>query len=147
MRRSMGAHDGHRPRRDRLSRALRDQSGAGLIEGLVASTVAMIGLLALSGIQLAVATQSRMGQWRTGQALAAQEVLERVLDGGYAAATSGSDSATVNGHTYRVNLSVTNTAIRVKQVRATVAAVGSVSPRTFVTRIYEPRPVPPPPVP
>lgn len=133
------------PRRRRSARLLRDESGAGLIEVLVASTVAMIGLLSLSGLQLAVATQSRVGQWRTGQALAAQDVLERVIDNGYAAAASGSDSATVNGHTYRVNLVVTNSAIRVKQVRATVAAVGSLGPQTFVTRIYEPRAVPPAP--
>lgn len=139
------ARGGRGWRRGRGSRVLRDESGAGLIEVLVASTVAMIGLLSLSGLQLAVATQSRVGQWRTGQALAAQEVLERVIDNGYAVAASGTDSATINGHVYQVNLVVTNSAIRVKQVRATVAAVGSLGPQAFVTRIYEPRAVPPAP--
>lgn len=130
--------------RDRwLRRAAGDQSGFGLVEMLVATSIAMIGLLSVAGLQLSVATQARIAAWRTAQAVAAQEVFERLNEAGYAAVTSGTDSVTVNGQVYRVNLSVTTPEVRVKQVRATVTAAGSVGPTAFVTRIHDRRPVPP----
>ena len=121
---------------------LRDQRGFGLVEILIASTIAVIGLVSVAGLQLAVAAQSRMAAWQTGQALAAQEVFERMNEAGYAAAASGSDSVTIDGHTFRVNLSVTSPIVRVKQVTASVAAVGSIGPQIFVTRIHDRRSVP-----
>jgi len=120
-----------------------NESGFGLVEMLVAITIAMIGLLSVAGLQLAVATQSRMAAWRTNQALAAQEVFERLNEAGYASVVTGSDSVTVNGRVYRVNLNVTTPANRVKRVQATVAPAGSMGPSTFVTRIHDRRPVPP----
>jgi len=120
----------------------RDQGGFGLVELLVAVTIASIGLLSVAGLQLAVASQARVAEWRTSQALAAQEVFERMNQAGYAAAASGSDSATINGHIYRVNLTVTMPIVRVKQVTAVVAAVGSVGTQSFVTRIHDRRSVP-----
>ncbi len=122
--------------------AVAEQSGFGLIEVLVATTVATIGLLSVAGLQLSIATQARIASWRTSQALAAQEVFERINEAGYAAAASGADSATVDGRVYRVNVAVTTPIVRVKQVTATVAAVGGVSARSFVTRIHDRRPVP-----
>lgn len=124
-------------------RRTRDESGFGLVEMLVAITIATIGLLSVAGLQLSVATQARLAEWRTNQTLAAQEVFERLNEGGYASVTTGSDSVTVNGQVYRVNVVVNATGVRVKQVRATVAATGSVGPATFVTRIHDRRPVPP----
>lgn len=118
------------------------EGGFGLVEMLVATTIAMIGLLSVAGLQLSVATQARIAAWRTNQALAAQEVFERLNDAGYASVVSGSDSATVDGRVYRVNVAVTVPVVRVKQVTATVSSVGSVGARAFVTRIHDRRPVP-----
>lgn len=133
--------DGRTDARSPRSR-LRDESGFGLVEMLVATTIASIGLLAVAGLQLSVATQARIAAWRTNQALAAQEVFERLNEAGYASVVSGSDSATVDGTVYRVNLSVTTPVVRVKQVTATVAGVGSLSARSYVTRIHDRRSVP-----
>lgn len=128
--------------RKRAKSLARDSGGFGLVELLVAVTIASIGLLSVAGLQLAVASQARMAAWRTGQALAAQEVFERMNQVGYAAAASGSDSATINGHTYRVKVTVTMPVVRVKQVTAVVNAVGSVGAQTYVTRIHDRRSVP-----
>lgn len=132
---------GKRDARSRMSR-LRDESGFGLVEMLVATTIAAIGLMAVAGLQLSVATQARIAAWRTNQALAAQEVFERLNEAGYASVVSGPDSATVDGTVYRVNVAVTTPVVRVKQVTATVAAAGSLPARSFVTRIHDRRPVP-----
>lgn len=142
MRRSRKSARSERRSNDRLRARLGCEGGFGLVEVMVATAIGGIGLLAVGGLQLAAATQSRIAEWRTGQALAAQEVFEEINRQGYALATSGSYSATVNGHTYRVNIAVSAPTLRVKQLTATVAAVGSVSARAFTTRIYEQRPVP-----
>ena len=123
-------------------RSLRDQEGFGLIEVIVAIAVGTIGLLAIAGLQLAAATQGRIGEWRTTQAFCAQQVFEEVHREGYAAAVSRAYTATVDGRSYTVTVNVSNTALRVKSVNALVPAMGSVNARKFVTRIYEPRPVP-----
>ena len=109
---------------------------------MVSSTIGSIGLLALAGLQLATATQSRIGEWRTEQALAAQQVFEEIQQKGYASAAGGAFTANVDGYAHRVTVSVSSPALRVKQITAVVAPIGSISAQTFVTRIYERRPVP-----
>lgn len=140
-----GRSSGGRGGRAALPASVRDQAGFGLVEALVAVTLAMIGLLAVAGLQLSAATQGRIAHWRTSQALVAQEVFEALNAAGYASVSSGTRSVTLDGQTYTANVSVTNPAVRVKQVTVTVSAVGSVGPQTFLTRIHEQRPVPPPP--
>ncbi|MDX1578055.1 MAG: prepilin-type N-terminal cleavage/methylation domain-containing protein [Gemmatimonadota bacterium] len=125
-----------------LDRACRDASGFGLVEVLVAAVIGMIGLLAVSGLQLASATQGRIAQWRTGQALAAQQVFERMHTAGYAAAASGTFTPLVDGRTYDVTVTVTRTALRVKRIVAQVGPVGTIGPQTYATRLYQPRPLP-----
>lgn len=126
----------------RLRARIGSERGFGLIEVMVATTIGTIGILAVGGLQLAAATQSRIAEWRTGQALAAQQVFERINSQGYAGASSGSFSTQVDGFTYTVNVVVTTPTLRVKQLTATVGARGSVSARAFMTRIYDQRPVP-----
>ena len=110
--------------------------------GPVAIAIGAIGLLAVAGLQLASATQARIAEWRTTQALCVQQVFEEVHREGYAAAVSRTYTATVDGQSYTVTVNVSNSALKVKRVIAQVPAMGSVNARTFVTRIYEPRPVP-----
>ena len=123
----------------------RGEEGFGLVETLIALTILVIGLLAVSGLTLASAAQARIADWKSEQATAGQLALETVQQEGFAAAVSGADTVTVDGHDYVVTLTVTEITTKVKEVEAEVAAVGSIPARTFRTRLYQPRPLPLPP--
>lgn len=124
------------------------EAGLGLVEVLIALTIFAVGMLAVAGISLSVGAQTNWAVWQTDQSLAAQQVLERVQRAGYAAATSGTETVTVGNRTYSVTRTVTQVSSRVKEVSVTVATTRAwdkgVPPRTFVTRLNEPRPLPSP---
>lgn len=118
-------------------------SGIGLPEVMVAMTLMGVGMLAVAGISMQVATQNRWSNWQTDQSLAAQEVLERVQRAGYDAAVSGTDTVTVGTRVYNVQRTVTTVGNRVKEVTVTVVAPrGNVRSRDFTTRVYEARQLP-----
>ncbi len=119
-----------------------DERGFGLVEALIAVTILVVGLLAVSGLTLASATQVRLAKWQTEQTTAGQLVLEKVEREGFAAAADQTDTVTVDGHDYVVTVTVTNVSATVKDVSAQVAGVGSLSPRVIRTRLYQPRPLP-----
>ncbi|MFQ5890056.1 MAG: hypothetical protein ACE5JR_08380 [Gemmatimonadota bacterium] len=129
----------------RKLRKPRDEAGFGLVEAMIALIMLAIGLMAITGLAMTVASQTRLAAWQTDQALAGQEALERIHRGGYAAAVSGVDTITLGGNTYFVTLTVTNPSARVKQVDAVVPGVGTLQARSFSTRLYQPRPLPGPP--
>jgi Tfp pilus assembly protein PilV len=118
----------------------------GLMEVLVAMVLMSVGMLAVAGISMQVATQNRWSNWQTDQSLAAQEVLERVQRAGYDAAVSGTDTVTVGNRTYNVQRTVTTLGNRVKEVRVTVVSP-NIRSRDFTTRVYEPRQLPTAPIP
>lgn len=144
-RRTRGGPRGRGPRwRSRRS----GQAGLGLIEVLIALTIFAVGMLAVAGIGLSVGAQTNWAVWQTDQSLAAQQVLERVQREGYDAASSGTETVTVGNRTYTASRTVTQVDTRVKEVSVTVSTTREwdrgVPPRTFVTRLYEPRPLPSP---
>ncbi len=116
--------------------------GFGLVEVLVAITFIVIGLLAATGLHTDNARESRIGEWQSTQSVAAHQVLDRIRQGGYAAAQGGSYQAEVDGRSYTVTVIVAQVAPHVKQVTAQVPPILSSSDQMFVTRIYEPRPLP-----
>ncbi len=125
------------------ARVLGSARGIGLAEVLVAMTLMGVGMLAVAGISMQVATQNRWSNWQTDQSLAAQEVLERVQRAGFDAAVSGTDTVTVGNRTYNVQRTVTTIGNRVKEVTVTVVAPsGNVRSRDFTTRVYEARQLP-----
>ncbi len=126
--------------RDRIS----NERGFGLVEALIALTILVIGLVAVSGLSLATAAQARIATWRTQQATAAQVVLEDVQKDGWDSAVSGVDTVNLSGHDYAVSVGVTDISSRVKQVTVVVDGVGDMSSRTFTTRLYKTRPLPDP---
>ena len=126
--------------RDRIA----DERGFGLVEALIALTILVIGLVAVSGLSLATAAQARIANWRTQQATAAQVVLEEVQNGGWDSAVSGMDTVVLAGHPYAVKLDVTRVSPRIKQVTVAVAGIGGLDSRTFTTRLNKPRPLPDP---
>lgn len=130
--------------KQRLEALLDDESGFGLVETLIALTILVIGLVAVSGLSLASADQARIANWRSQQAAAAQMVMEDVQSEGWASAASHMDTATVAGHDFPVKVEVSQVSSRVKQVTIAVAGVGDVGSRTFTTRVYKPRPLPDP---
>lgn len=133
----------------RLKRSLSDTAGIGLIEVLAALIIMSMGMLAIAGVSLHVGSQTQLSTWQTDQALAAQQVMERLQRVGYAAVGSGTDTVSVGNRTYVVNRLVSRPAPRVKRVQLTVlslrGAAQRAAPRVFVSRIYEPRPLPPSP--
>jgi len=129
----------------RLKSRLQDESGFGLVETLIALTILVIGLVAVSGLSLASADQARIANWRSEQSAAAQIVLEDIQRNGWSAATSGSDTVSVSGHEYAVTIGVSDISPRVKQVTIAVAAAGDgVRTRTYTTHLYKPKPLPDP---
>jgi len=128
----------------RMKACLRDESGFGLVETMIALTILVIGLVAVSGLSLASADQARIANWRSQQAAAAQMVLEDVQTEGFGAAASGMDTVSVAGRDYPVKIGVSDVSSRVKQVMIVVAGVGDIDSVTYTTRLYKPRPLPDP---
>lgn len=116
------------------------RAGFGLVETLVALTIAAIGLTAVAGLHVAVIQQERIASWRTGQTLAAQQVFEEMQSLGFGVG-SRSDTVRIGGVLYTVSTTVASTS-RVSQVTSQVSGVGTVDPQTFTTRVYRPRTYP-----
>ena len=134
--------------RRRLARRLRgsmdDQRGFGLVEALVAVTVLVIGLLAVSGLTLTTAAQARIADLRTDQSVAAQMAFEQLRAEGFANAESGLDTVVTGGREFYVTTVVTDVNGRTKSMAATVAAAsGGLTERTYTTSIHAPRSLPP----
>ena len=125
-----------------LRQRLRDTSGMGLIEVLAALIIMSIGMLAIAGISLQVGAQNRWSTWQTDQAMAAQQVMERLQRLGYSTVSNGTDTVSVGNRRYVVNRVVGQPAPRVKRVQLTVVSSQGASPRIFVSRIYQTRPLP-----
>lgn len=117
------------------------EAGFGLVEALIAAILLSVGLLAVGGIALSVASQTRSAAIRTDQTLAGQQVLEATLSQSYADIGSGQQdtTVTVGGRTYQVTRAVTNAGTGMKEVEVVVSGEGSVSAVTFRTRVHQPR--------
>jgi len=127
---------------DRMARIAQDERGFGLVEILITMVILTVGLLALTTISAGVASQTRISAEKTAQAMAAQQVLEDYTRRGYATATSGVDTVQVSGRSYIVTSTVTDPSARVRQVSSVVNGRGPTVARTYVTRIYDPLPIP-----
>jgi len=128
---------------NRFRQRLRDVSGFGLIEVLVSMILLSVGLLALAGTSRQVGEQNRLSGSRTGEALAAQQVMGTVWHRGYGAATSGAGAVSVGNRVYLVTRAVTSPAPRVKVVRLSVTSQRLPSnPRVFTSRVYANRQLP-----
>lgn len=123
---------------------LRSEDGFGLVETLIAFTILVIGLLAVTGLTMASASQARVADRWSDTATAGQLVIEAVQFRGYDSATSGTDTVSVGGTDYPVTLTVTKVSSRVREVVAVVDGTGPASVRTFTARVYRPRSLPMP---
>lgn len=129
-----------------LRRALRDEQGFGLVETMIAITILVIGLLAVSGLSLATAAQARIADLRSDQMSAGQATLETIRQMNFADVDSSVDTVTSGGRTFYVTSTVTVLGSRAKQVSVSVApAASGLTTRSFDTVIHDPRSLPPSP--
>lgn len=123
---------------------LREEAGFGLVETMIAITILVIGLLAVSGLTLATAAQGRIADLRTDQAVTAQRVIEGLRRDGFENAVSGVDTVMTSGREYYVTRTVTETNRRTKTVTTVVTpAAAGLASRTFTAVLHAPRALPP----
>lgn len=128
----------------RLEKDLRDEHGFGLVETMIAFTILVIGLLAVSGLTLASAAQARIADRRSDIATAGQIMVETLQLQGFDSAVNRIDTVSVGGRDYPVSLTVTSISSRVREVQAVVDGSGPAAQRTFTARVYRPRGLPMP---
>lgn len=128
------------PDRSRIA----DEGGFGLVEALVALVILSVGLLALAGLTLAVARQTSRASAETDQALAAQQVLEVMIDAGYGAYGNGSTDTTVvvGDRSVTVTRNVSAAGSGVQEIEIVVPAFGQAAEATFTTRVHRKRTLP-----
>ena len=128
----------------RALRRAKDERGFGLVETLVALTILVIGLLAVTGLTMAAATQARIADWRSDMTAAGLLALEEVRLLDFTSVASGADTFDVGGRDYPVSITVTDVSSRVKEVRVIVEGAVTLAADTFTTRVERPRPLPMP---
>ncbi len=128
----------------RWQRAAESEEGFGLVETLVALTILVVGLLAVTGLTMAAATQARIADWRGDMTAAGLLALEEVRLEDFTALASRSDTFAIGGRDYPVAITVTDLSTRLKEVRVVVEGAGTLAPDTLVTRVQRPRPLPMP---
>ena len=127
----------------RLHSALRDERGFGLVETMIAITILVIGLLAVSGLSLATAAQARIADLRSDQMSAGQSTLEEIRQMDFADVDTRVDTVTAGGRTFYVTSTVVVLSKRAKQVTVSVApAADGLTTRSFETVIHNPRSLP-----
>lgn len=125
-------------------RAASSEAGFGLVEVLVALTILAVGLLAVAGLTWGVARQTREAAVRTEQTLAARQVLEAMIDRGYAALDPGTTDTTlvVGERSYTVSRVVTLEGADLKRLAAVVPPTAGVGGHTFATLLNRDRSLP-----
>lgn len=120
------------------------EGGFGLVEVLVALIVLSVGLLGVGGLALVASQHTERASSRTGQELAAQRVIEGLLEQGYAGLTDETGAGpmdttiTVKGQSYTVTKQVEQVSFRVRRILAEVEGTTFTDPITRTTRIAEP---------
>lgn len=131
---------------ERLRQALNGEEGFGLVEAMIAVTILVIGLLAVSGLTLATAAQARIADGRSDQMVAGQEAIEMVRRTDFASVVSGVDTVSAGGRELIVTTTVVELGSRTKEVTVDIApASGGLTTRSFTTVLHNPRSLPPAP--
>ncbi len=128
---------------NRLRCRLQEERGFGLVEAMIAMTILVIGLLAVSGLSLATAAQARIADLRSDQMVAGQAAVERTRSLDFGSVVSGVDTVASGGREFVITTTVTDLSIRTKAVSVDVAPLaGSLPTRSFSTVLHNPRPLP-----
>lgn len=128
---------------NRIREKASEEHGFGLIEALIAVTLLVIGLLAVSGLTLATAAQARIADLRSDQMITGQTVIENLRQAGFDSAVTGVDTVTTGGRVFHVTRTVTVVNTRTKLINIAIApASGGLTTRTFSTVIHDARSIP-----
>jgi Tfp pilus assembly protein PilV len=128
---------------DRLRFIRDDERGFGLVEALIAVTMLVIGLIAVSGLSLTTAAQAQIADLRSDQMTAGQTAIEQLRRGGFDAASSGVDTLTSGGREFYVTRTVTEVNSLTKSVDVVIApASGGLTSRSFSTVLHSARSIP-----
>jgi len=127
---------------DRTRTTRGGQAGFGLVEVLVAVVILAFGLLAVAGVSLMVAGQTRGAAYDTDQAMIAQQVMDVMAQNFDAVPTGTSDTTmSVAGRSYTISADVTQPSVHLKEVQLVVSGRDRVHPDTFQTSLHRPRPL------
>ena len=127
-------------------KAIRDEQGFGLVETMIAITILVIGLLAVSGLSLATAAQARIADLHSDQMVAGQTAIEAIRRTDFGSVVSGVDTVASGGRTLIVTTTVVELGQRAKQVTVELTPVsGPMTSRSFSTVLHNPRSLPPAP--
>ncbi len=114
------------------------EAGFGLVEVLIAVVILAFGLLAITGVSLSTARQTRGAAYDTDQAMVAQQLMDGMAQDYSAVPTGSSDTTiTVAGRSYTVSRTVTQTSGKLKSVQLVVTGGTGVTPDTFITRLHK----------
>lgn len=115
------------------------QAGFGLVEALIAFIILSVGLLAIGGIALSVAAQTRDAAYVTDQDLAAQQVLEVTATSDFSSVPTGTSDTTVSvgQNSYTVTRTVTQVTPRTKEIQVDVPGQPGEAEETMVTYLYD----------
>lgn len=128
---------------ERLRTRIRDERGFGLVETMIAITILVIGLLAVSGLTLATASQARIADLRSDQMVAGQAAIETIRLTDFGSVASGVDTVASGGRTLIVATTVVDLDKRAKQVTVDVTPTsGPITSRSFSTVVHNPRSLP-----
>lgn len=117
------------------------EGGFGLVEALIAFVLLAVGMLAIAGIALSTAAQTRSASDVTQQALASQQAMEVWLTTPFSEVPTGGKDTTVSvaGRDYTVRRVVSVIGPRVKEIEVSVPGEGSEAQRTLVSRLRQAR--------
>lgn len=117
----------------------RSEGGFGLVEALIAFVILAVGLLAIGGIALSVAAQTRDAAVTTDQNLAAQQVLEITATSSFTAVPTGTKDTTISvgGDDYTVTRTVTQTSAGAKKITVQVPGNGIEEDEKLVTYLHD----------
>jgi len=113
------------------------EDGFGVVETLIALLILVFGILGVLSLGITAMRETRLAGWRSGQALAAQQVLETAHATRGPTAT-GRITVSIGGRDYAVTTTTRVTVPGVEEVSASVSGIGALRPRVFTTRIFRP---------
>ncbi|MGI9037719.1 MAG: type IV pilus modification PilV family protein [Gemmatimonadota bacterium] len=129
--------------RNTIFTALDDESGFGLVEAMIAITILVIGLLAVSGLTLATAAQARIADLRNDQMIAGQSMIEQMRTEDFDGLASRVDTVSSDYRIFYVTSTVVDLSARAKQVTVSIAPANpGLTARSFDAVLHKPRSLP-----
>jgi Tfp pilus assembly protein PilV len=110
---------------------------------MIAITILVIGLLAVSGLTLATAAQARIADLRSDQMIAGQSMIEQLRNEDFDTVASRVDTVSSDYQVYYVTSTVVDLSVWAKQITVSIAPARSgLTTRSFDAVLHKPRSLP-----